>query len=54
METQTALVKQTTSTLSLRHLVKGVLITALIYQRLELAIPDREELTRFSEFDDVS
>lgn len=39
---------------SLGHLVKGVFITALIHQCLELAILDFEQFTRLAEFDDVS
>ena len=44
---------QTASKLSLRHLVKGILVAALIYQRPELAILNLEKLTRLAEFDDV-
>ena len=36
------------------HLVKGIFITTLVYQGLELAIPDPEELAWLAEFDDVS
>jgi len=40
--------------LSLGHLVEGIFVTAFIYQRLELAALDFQELTRLAKFDDVS
>ena len=46
--------KETINTRSLSHLVKVVFVAALIYQRLELAILNFEELAGLSEFDDVS
>ena len=39
--------------LSLRHLVKAILIAALIHQSLEMSTLNLEELTRLSEFYDV-
>ena len=48
------LIKLNYKQISLRHLVKRIFITALIHQRLELSILDLEELTRLSEFYDVS
>ena len=47
------LIKQTTGTLSLRHLVKGVFVAALVYKPLEFAILDLEEIAGLSKFDDV-
>ena len=53
-EVRFVLIKQTATTLLLRHLVKGFFITALVYQRLELAIFDIEELAGLSKLNDVS
>jgi len=39
---------------SLGHLLKGILVTALIYQCPELSALDLQEFARLAEFDDVS
>ena len=47
------IIKQTTGTLSLSHLVKNIFITALICHPLEFAILDLEEIAGLSKFDGV-
>ena len=42
------------SAISLRHLVEGIFITTLVYQRLQLAILDPKKLTGLPELYDIS